>query len=334
MDARPLRAHRPAGSRRGAPGSAWATATSPPTSTARDACAKVPPSRPSPPRSPSAWDLDAAPAADDRRPRADHGDGLGTARVDREIGFQDYFVGRRHSVPVSAVRFAGADDGAARARRARRHRRRRAWSSICPSNPLVSIGPILAVPGIEDAVRQRRERVVAISPIVAGAALKGPADRHADRAGPRVLRGRRGPDLRRGRVHARHRRGRRRPGRRRRGRRGALRRGPHHHVGHRPRRPRWPRSVIGAWPRDHAHPRSTGSARSRPGDVLAELIAEATAQRPRRGRAARRRRPRRDPEDRVQGRGPPGRGRPRRPAVPQGGWWRPRASGSCGAEAT
>jgi len=95
---------------------------------------------------------------------------------DREIGFQDYFVGRRHSVPVSSLRFAGAET----ARPAPGVLEAIADAGlvvICPSNPLVSIGPILAVPGIEDAVRQRRERVVAISPIVAGAALKGPADR-------------------------------------------------------------------------------------------------------------------------------------------------------------
>ena len=48
---------------------------------------------------------------------------------------------------------------------------------ICPSNPLVSIAPIRAVPGIEAALRAARERVVAVSPIIAGAALKGPADR-------------------------------------------------------------------------------------------------------------------------------------------------------------
>jgi LPPG:FO 2-phospho-L-lactate transferase len=48
---------------------------------------------------------------------------------------------------------------------------------ICPSNPIVSIGPLLAVPGLQDAVAGRREAVVAVSPIVAGAALKGPADR-------------------------------------------------------------------------------------------------------------------------------------------------------------
>ncbi len=48
---------------------------------------------------------------------------------------------------------------------------------VCPSNPIVSIGPVLAVPGIADALAARRSEVVAVSPIVAGAALKGPADR-------------------------------------------------------------------------------------------------------------------------------------------------------------
>ncbi|HVF73734.1 MAG TPA: 2-phospho-L-lactate transferase [Acidimicrobiales bacterium] len=95
---------------------------------------------------------------------------------EEEIGFQDYFVGRRHSVPVAAVRFAGADtarpapgvlESIAAAERI----------VVCPSNPIVSIGPVLAVPGIEHAVASRRHDVVAVSPIVAGAALKGPADR-------------------------------------------------------------------------------------------------------------------------------------------------------------
>jgi LPPG:FO 2-phospho-L-lactate transferase len=48
---------------------------------------------------------------------------------------------------------------------------------VCPSNPVVSIGPVLAVPGVREALVARREQVVAVSPIVAGAALKGPADR-------------------------------------------------------------------------------------------------------------------------------------------------------------
>ncbi|MHB8457938.1 MAG: 2-phospho-L-lactate transferase CofD family protein, partial [Acidimicrobiales bacterium] len=48
---------------------------------------------------------------------------------------------------------------------------------IAPSNPVVSIGPILAVPGVSEALRRRRDTVVGISPIVGGVALKGPADR-------------------------------------------------------------------------------------------------------------------------------------------------------------
>jgi LPPG:FO 2-phospho-L-lactate transferase len=48
---------------------------------------------------------------------------------------------------------------------------------ICPSNPVVSIGPILAVPGVREAVERSPAPVVAISPIVGGAPIKGPADR-------------------------------------------------------------------------------------------------------------------------------------------------------------
>ena len=93
-----------------------------------------------------------------------------------EIGFQDYFVGRRHDVAVESIRFAGiqnarpspgvldAIDSAD-------------VVVICPSNPLVSIAPVLSVPGIEDAIAARRADVVAVSPIVAGHAIKGPADR-------------------------------------------------------------------------------------------------------------------------------------------------------------
>ena len=48
---------------------------------------------------------------------------------------------------------------------------------ICPSNPVVSIGPILAVPGVREALEQARAPSVAVSPIIAGAPVKGPADR-------------------------------------------------------------------------------------------------------------------------------------------------------------
>jgi LPPG:FO 2-phospho-L-lactate transferase len=93
-----------------------------------------------------------------------------------EIAFQDYFVRLRHSVPVKSVRFDGARD-AAPAPGVLDAIRDGDAVIICPSNPILSIGPLLAVPGIADAVRSRRAETVAISPIVAGAALKGPADR-------------------------------------------------------------------------------------------------------------------------------------------------------------
>jgi len=93
-----------------------------------------------------------------------------------EISFQEYFVQRHHGVPVSAVRFDGAastspSPGVLHAIASA------ATIVLAPSNPLVSIAPLLAVPGIRDAVVARREQVVAVSPIIAGAALKGPADR-------------------------------------------------------------------------------------------------------------------------------------------------------------
>jgi LPPG:FO 2-phospho-L-lactate transferase len=93
-----------------------------------------------------------------------------------EISFQDYFVRLHHSVAVRALRFSGAE--AARPAPGVLDALADAELIIgCPSNPLVSIGPLLAVPGIEDVLRTRRDDVVAVSPIVGGAALKGPADR-------------------------------------------------------------------------------------------------------------------------------------------------------------
>ena len=83
---------------------------------------------------------------------------------------------RHHSVPVSAVRIAGAE--AARPTPGVLESLAAADAIVvAPSNPIVSIGPVLAVPGVQEAVAARRDHVVAVSPIVAGAALKGPADR-------------------------------------------------------------------------------------------------------------------------------------------------------------
>lgn len=90
------------------------------------------------------------------------------------VDFQEYFVRRRHSVPVTAVRFDGAD----RARPTFLDEVSRSDVVIvAPSNPLVSIGPLRALDGVDRTLTSTRDRVVAISPIVAGSALKGPADR-------------------------------------------------------------------------------------------------------------------------------------------------------------
>jgi len=93
---------------------------------------------------------------------------------DGEISFQEYFVHRRYRDPVRAVRFAGAG----RATPAPGVIEAISETSavlIAPSNPVTSIGPILAVPGIREALRQTSAPVVAISPIVGGAAVSGPA---------------------------------------------------------------------------------------------------------------------------------------------------------------
>jgi LPPG:FO 2-phospho-L-lactate transferase len=93
-----------------------------------------------------------------------------------EVPFQEYFVQRRHGVPVDGVRFDGADSAplttAARAALAESEA-----VVVAPSNPLVSIGPIRALRGVDSLLAARRDSVVAVSPIVGGAALKGPADR-------------------------------------------------------------------------------------------------------------------------------------------------------------
>jgi LPPG:FO 2-phospho-L-lactate transferase len=48
---------------------------------------------------------------------------------------------------------------------------------VCPSNPVISIGPILAVPGVRELLVERRDRVVGVSPIIGGRPVRGPADR-------------------------------------------------------------------------------------------------------------------------------------------------------------
>jgi LPPG:FO 2-phospho-L-lactate transferase len=93
-----------------------------------------------------------------------------------ELHFQEYLVKRRAEPVVRGIRF----DGASRARPARgvvEAIRDASRILICPSNPLISIGPILAVPGIREALRARKESVIAVCPIVGGRSLKGPSDK-------------------------------------------------------------------------------------------------------------------------------------------------------------
>jgi LPPG:FO 2-phospho-L-lactate transferase len=92
-----------------------------------------------------------------------------------EIAFQDYFVRLHHDVAVTEIRFAGV--AAVPTAEAMDALSGAGKIVIAPSNPIVSIGPVRALPGVDDLLVARRDRVAAISPIVGGVALKGPADR-------------------------------------------------------------------------------------------------------------------------------------------------------------
>jgi len=120
----------------------------------------------------TAWALAQriVPMSDDRVSTVVTVDGIG------DVSFQEYFVKMRHDVSVEAIRF----DGAPHARLAagvEEALRSADCVVVAPSNPIVSIGPIRALDGVDAILGARRESVVAVSPIVRGAALKGPADR-------------------------------------------------------------------------------------------------------------------------------------------------------------
>ncbi len=93
-----------------------------------------------------------------------------------ELDFQRYFVARRQMDDVTGVRFEGIENASPAAE---------VLSAIgdadaiviCPSNPIVSVGPILAVPGLRAALDRTTAPIVAVSPIIGGKAVKGPADR-------------------------------------------------------------------------------------------------------------------------------------------------------------
>ena len=92
------------------------------------------------------------------------------------MGFQEYFVKRRAMDEVTSVLFEGC--GEARAAPGVIEAINSAERVVvCPSNPVLSINPILSIPGIRDALKSTMGYVVAVSPIVGGKAVKGPADR-------------------------------------------------------------------------------------------------------------------------------------------------------------
>lgn len=104
---------------------------------------------------------------------------------DGELAFQDYFVRRRHQDVVSGVRFEGIAE--ARPTPAALTALAEAEAIIiCPSNPLLSIEPMLSLPGMRTAVESAAAPVVAVSPIIGGQALKGPADRILEAQGYEV----------------------------------------------------------------------------------------------------------------------------------------------------
>ena len=92
------------------------------------------------------------------------------------LHFQEYLVKRRTEPVVCGIRFVGVESGRPAPGVLE------AISSadriiICPSNPLISIGPILAVPPVRDELRANKEKVFAVCPIVGGKSLKGPSDK-------------------------------------------------------------------------------------------------------------------------------------------------------------
>jgi LPPG:FO 2-phospho-L-lactate transferase len=105
--------------------------------------------------------------------------------IETELHFQEYWVARRARDEVKSFRFEGVEAS----RPAPGVLAAIAGADalvICPSNPVVSVGPILAVPGIREAVAARRDRVVGVSPIVGGAPLAGMADKLMPVAGLEV----------------------------------------------------------------------------------------------------------------------------------------------------
>ena len=99
-----------------------------------------------------------------------------------ELAMQTWFVKHRCEPAVSAIRFGAAAESQPAPEFARALRESDALV-FCPSNPFVSVAPILAVPGVRDAIRDFEGLRVAVSPIVGGQAIKGPAAKMMDELG-------------------------------------------------------------------------------------------------------------------------------------------------------
>ena len=115
-------------------------------------------------------------------------DDVVATQFDTEVGrlnFQEYFVGHGHNVRVTSVDIVGADEARASDEVIDAlHKASRIV--IAPSNPLISIDPILRVRPVREILEDRRDDVVAVSPIINGRALKGPADRLLQEMGHEV----------------------------------------------------------------------------------------------------------------------------------------------------
>jgi len=101
---------------------------------------------------------------------------------DGELPFQEYFVRRQAQDRVLGLRFNGIEH-ATTSDAVRAVAARATAIVICPSNPFVSVAPILQVPGLRDALLSTRTPIIAVSPIIAGQAVKGPAARMLESLG-------------------------------------------------------------------------------------------------------------------------------------------------------
>ncbi len=104
---------------------------------------------------------------------------------DRTLEFQEYFVKRRFQDKVEDVTYQGASN-ATPAPGVLSAIDKAELIILCPSNPILSIGPILALPDIRKAVAKTRAKIVGISPIVGGRSIKGPLDRMMENLGLEV----------------------------------------------------------------------------------------------------------------------------------------------------